>query len=211
MRGRPPLYDLTGQTFGSLTVEGRDPVDQRYWTCRCQCGKTIALLTAQLRWQHRKSCGCRKGFIRDRPKTWKGLARGYRAILVGLKDMIPPAVIEKMGPADSKGCSLCGIKPAKFLASVYGILDPRFNSVRENPDNWMTLCTVCRERMRVRFTRQSRDMTPESWFSLVPKGIPLPEGLRGAARLLLEHQLPAEQEGVAGIEARAKAQEALNA
>jgi hypothetical protein len=57
-----PLIDLTGRVFGGLTVIERDTSrtekDRTYWTCRCECGKTISVLAGSLR-KGQTSCGCR--------------------------------------------------------------------------------------------------------------------------------------------------------
>lgn len=56
------LQDLTGQTFGRLTVvertenKGKDAA----WLCRCQCGKEISVTGHHLKTGHTKSCGCYK-------------------------------------------------------------------------------------------------------------------------------------------------------
>lgn len=51
--------DLTGQTFGELTViEQTDNIcTARGWLCRCSCGKEVKLSTYVLVSGHTKSCG----------------------------------------------------------------------------------------------------------------------------------------------------------
>lgn len=56
-------YDLTGQTFGELTVIGRDydqPIGRRYWICRCSCGNYRSVSTSDLRGGDVTSCGCKR-------------------------------------------------------------------------------------------------------------------------------------------------------
>jgi hypothetical protein len=54
--------DLTGKTFGRLTVlkeeEVRSNSRQIKWVCRCNCGKTKAILGHNLRGGTSASCGC---------------------------------------------------------------------------------------------------------------------------------------------------------
>lgn len=58
--------DITGQTFGRLTVlrrspergNGKKPV--ALWECRCECGNTVITSGWALRSGHTASCGCRK-------------------------------------------------------------------------------------------------------------------------------------------------------
>ena len=56
------LKDLTGQHFGRLTViERSKKIDVRkrvYWTCRCECGNTVDILSSNLVRGLSTSCGC---------------------------------------------------------------------------------------------------------------------------------------------------------
>lgn len=59
--------DLTGQTFGRLTVIERDEDYVRKdgrraskWICKCECGKEISVLHSNLTRGNSKSCGCLK-------------------------------------------------------------------------------------------------------------------------------------------------------
>lgn len=64
-------HDLTGQTFGRLTVLGYDHSDEKhtFWKCKCSCPmKTIVVVRAdQLTSGHTKSCGCyHKDILREK-------------------------------------------------------------------------------------------------------------------------------------------------
>lgn len=58
--------DLTGQTFGQLTVIERDPWSGNgrkpvvHWRCRCGCGEIVSVSSYALKTGHTVSCGCRK-------------------------------------------------------------------------------------------------------------------------------------------------------
>lgn len=56
------LDDLTGRTFGRLTVLRRDtshPIGASvYWIGQCSCGKVVSVSADQLRKGETKSCGC---------------------------------------------------------------------------------------------------------------------------------------------------------
>lgn len=56
----PTLKDLTGQTFGLLTVVNRAPNknNRTMWHCRCECGNECDIRTDQLTRGVTKSCGC---------------------------------------------------------------------------------------------------------------------------------------------------------
>ena len=56
--------DITGQRFGKLTVISfirRDGNSQSYWSCLCDCGKTVVTRLSSLRAGVCKSCGCLNG------------------------------------------------------------------------------------------------------------------------------------------------------
>jgi len=58
------LVDLTGRTFGLLTVVGRGPSDVRgkaCWRCRCACGGETLVIGDNLRRGNTRSCGCAAG------------------------------------------------------------------------------------------------------------------------------------------------------
>ena len=52
--------DLTGKTFGKLTVLQRSPKKERkiYWDCECECGNHITVVGDALRQGIQLSCGC---------------------------------------------------------------------------------------------------------------------------------------------------------
>ena len=57
----PKLIDLTGKTFGRLTIIQRDfskPSRKAMWLCKCTCGKQVIVGSDHLRSGHSKSCGC---------------------------------------------------------------------------------------------------------------------------------------------------------
>jgi hypothetical protein len=58
------LVDLTGQTFGRLTVAGRaaenDPYRKARWDCICSCGGSVTVRSYDLRSGNTVSCGCYK-------------------------------------------------------------------------------------------------------------------------------------------------------
>jgi hypothetical protein len=54
------IHDLTGRTFGKLTVLRLDRVSRKkaFWRCRCACGNEIAVRSAHLLSGNTKACGC---------------------------------------------------------------------------------------------------------------------------------------------------------
>lgn len=71
------LIDLTGQTFGRLTVLRKD--DNRktncgsYWICKCSCGKEKSIRSSSLRRGEIQSCGCYRMEQVMKTKEEKGL------------------------------------------------------------------------------------------------------------------------------------------
>ena len=55
------LVDLTGATYGRLTVLRRDTTrtdHEVYWVCRCSCGKKTSTRGSLLKSGKTQSCGC---------------------------------------------------------------------------------------------------------------------------------------------------------
>lgn len=57
------LDDLTGRRYGMLTVDRRSGTLRgcRIWLCKCDCGNTSFVRTAQLNNGQAASCGCQRG------------------------------------------------------------------------------------------------------------------------------------------------------
>lgn len=61
--GKSTIVDITGQTFGKLTVIKQDDSDYDRtdgikWICKCECGNTVSILGSRLRTGATRSCGC---------------------------------------------------------------------------------------------------------------------------------------------------------
>ncbi|KKK55245.1 hypothetical protein LCGC14_3076500 [marine sediment metagenome] len=57
----PNVIDLSGQTFGRLTVRGmsaRRSSGHVHWSCECECGAIIDVRSVSLRDGITQSCGC---------------------------------------------------------------------------------------------------------------------------------------------------------
>ncbi len=54
--------DITGMTFGRLTVVGFDKIvrSRCFWNCKCECGNNTSVFGKDIRNGHTKSCGCIK-------------------------------------------------------------------------------------------------------------------------------------------------------
>jgi len=87
MGGR--FLDLTGQTFGRLTVINRADniivrADMQYacWNCVCECGKELKVRSADLNNGHTQSCGClqKERIIESRTKHGGSRDRLYQGV-----------------------------------------------------------------------------------------------------------------------------------
>lgn len=77
--------DLTGQTFGRLTVLGYTGLKRNnnaVWQCRCKCGNIHEVCGNNLKNGTTQSCGClhsevsRRTARRRMPSAWKNFGRG---------------------------------------------------------------------------------------------------------------------------------------
>lgn len=66
-KGMPKILDLTGQTFGLLTVLHQDGMiaKRKAWRCVCACGTEKTVRSEYLRNGDTTSCGCR---LRERQR-----------------------------------------------------------------------------------------------------------------------------------------------
>lgn len=57
-----PRIDISGQTFGMLTVVERTAQVDKHgcilWLCRCECGGVTVARASDLKSGHKRSCGC---------------------------------------------------------------------------------------------------------------------------------------------------------
>lgn len=62
MKNKKAIRDLTGQTFGRLTVMGLKETETRktYWMCQCDCGNVKSVRSDSLLCGAIRSCGCLK-------------------------------------------------------------------------------------------------------------------------------------------------------
>lgn len=73
------LMDLTGKTFGRLTVISRAPSrgPTTYWHCKCSCGNTREVASQSLRLEAARSCGCLRKELLTARNTSHGMKGSY--------------------------------------------------------------------------------------------------------------------------------------
>lgn len=78
-RVNPRVKDLTGQTFGRLTVIGFSGIrgDVSWWRCKCECGEEAEIRSTSLRNGHTKSCGCKS----NKPENLTGRTFGRLTVI----------------------------------------------------------------------------------------------------------------------------------
>lgn len=163
MRPGRPAVDMTGQSFGRLSVVGRhgSTSDGRaVWFCKCSCGVEKAIPGTSLRSGHSNSCGCKRADQNRSPEKIAKLTlpgqlaikrrafRSYqtgaatRGLLFDLKFKDFKKLIESV-------CSYCGKSPNP----INGVdrLDPFTGYVIEN---CTPACAVCN---RAKFTMSAAD------------------------------------------------------
>ena len=122
----PGLINLTGQTFGRLTVERRlvAPGEPR-WSCRCACGERVSVIGDNLRSGNTTSCGCaQREVVADR-NTSHGLSKAPEYSIWGgiKKRCLNPNYPEHRYYAD-RGITLCDEWVDDFSA-FYRHIGPR--------------------------------------------------------------------------------------
>ena len=109
------LIDITGQTFGKLTVIRRDENLKREpaWLCKCSCGKELTVIGKYLRYGYTKDCGCSIDLTGKKFWNWTVLERvenDYRGCMMWLcrcgcgTEKILPGYRFRLGHAKSCGC-----------------------------------------------------------------------------------------------------------
>ncbi len=91
MKRKPRAIDLTGLTFGALSVVGRAGAErsgEAKWICRCECGKSLVRRSSNLRREDApvQSCGCRNPAIGGRRDDITGLWFGRWLVLSRVSD-----------------------------------------------------------------------------------------------------------------------------
>lgn len=127
----PTLKDMTGQTFGELTVVGRAEVEDKHqarWICRCSCGDEVVVLGSILRKGDKKSCGCKSPRGKRGPRAvaekapnlpkvrrWVAERDGLLAVVRSARD---EALVEFDLTAKAWTCSECGPVSCDHVATA---------------------------------------------------------------------------------------------
>lgn len=151
--GRSKFIDLTGQTFGLLTVVRLTTKREHgsCWFCKCECGRTTTTTISRLRSGLTKSCGCLKG----RP-VLPGQKAGKNAMIsdykreANLRGIHFKLSNQAFFQLVKLPCHYCGSLPARRygtedkgnLFEANG-LDRVDSSLGYSPDNVVPCCKMC--------------------------------------------------------------------
>lgn len=120
----PIFIDLTGETFGRLTVLSRaeDIAGRVSWNCRCSCGKELVARAYNLRGGKTQSCGCLQREWARSKRTKHGRARKpdyTREIHLMRKYKLPIDAYNQMLAEQQHKCAICGYDFGKERGDTY--------------------------------------------------------------------------------------------
>lgn len=153
-------YDLTGQTFGFLTVISLAYDSKRIkWNCVCECGNTCTPRAEALKSGTTRSCGCKKGFFHSEKMSLPNnqgivnqLYRQYRHN-ANKRDIEFNLTLEQFVSYIFKDCTYCGSKPCKvrigggknryYKEIAYNGIDRIDSHAAYVDDNCVPCCYFC--------------------------------------------------------------------
>lgn len=83
-KGSPIIEDLTGRSFGKLTVIEKTGSRGSSWKCKCECGNTVIDFASNLLFGTRKTCGCYKNSPHSEEHK-KNISKGRKGKMTGDK------------------------------------------------------------------------------------------------------------------------------
>jgi hypothetical protein len=146
-RKRKSLPDLTGLTFGRLTVikffgyKERNNGNCRMWLCRCECGKETTPITENLKNGNSTSCGCLNREVICRPKgrqPYRSIGHGVAAknqVIHSYKNRAKRASLvwdltaEQIESLFAGECHYCGCAPSSRSNPRGGYGDYLYNGI----------------------------------------------------------------------------------
>jgi hypothetical protein len=150
--------DLTGKTFGKLTVvafigvttfgkEGK--TKKAMWKTQCMCGKEVIANTATLQNEHTTSCGSCSRLKPEGEASFNSVYREYK-YHAGLKGLCFLLTKEEFKNLTRRVCHYCGVVPQqvancgkKSTAYVYNGVDRKDNTQGYTEENSVPCCKVC--------------------------------------------------------------------
>lgn len=148
----PAFVDLTGQSFGRLTVirlDARRRGRHLYWQCLCICGKEVIVAGGHLRSRHTVSCGCAH-FLPADETAFREVFRCYQ-LNAKQHDRRFTLTAEQFRKITSSVCFYCGVVPSKEQKArtgngrsyLYNGIDRTDNSQGYTLENSVACCQTC--------------------------------------------------------------------
>lgn len=133
------MIDLTGQTFGRLTVIERAENRGRRvaWRCRCECGAETDVTSGSLRSGKSRSCGCLQ---RER------VAKANRTHEVLAYSTAHAHVMRERGKAKYHPCTDCSAPAVEWSydhTDADELTDPRGRAYSAKPEHYAPRCKAC--------------------------------------------------------------------
>ena len=164
------LLDITGQTFGNLTVlyrDGYNSVGRFTWKCSCTCGKDTWATSNQLKSGRKLTCGCSKKLPNGEGNlNWIFGQYKYSAKAREIKFTLSK---EQFKDLTSRNCYYCGFPPSTITTYrgsngiyKYNGVDRINNSKGYTSDNCVPCCDMCNKAKN----KHSKDKFLE-WISSV--------------------------------------------
>ena len=159
------VIDITGQTFGFLTVLYPTRKNGRFaWHCQCECGAEVDVDSNNLRTGKTQSCGCKKKTLISQKvsKDLTGKKFGYLTVLAPTEDRQNGSIVWKCqcdcgnicyiptsnlsrGHTKSCGCSTYTMSGEKLRLKLTGKKFGKLTVIKELPpenleSKWLCQC-----------------------------------------------------------------------
>lgn len=159
------VIDITGQTFGFLTVLYPTRKNGRFaWHCQCECGAEVDVDSNNLRTGKTQSCGCKKKALISQKvsKDLTGKKFGYLTVLAPTEDRQNGSIVWKCqcdcgnicyiptsnlssGHTKSCGCSTYTMSGKKLRLKLTGKKFGKLTVIKELPpenleSKWLCQC-----------------------------------------------------------------------
>lgn len=146
--------ELTGKKYQMLTVLSRSSKQtehgDRYWLCKCECGKSTELTTYKLLTRKIKSCGCMRGAPNPDPEyAIKNEIYGrykYQAKKRGYSFSLGKEIFHKLIKGN---CYYCGNTLSNSMIGQsgriikYNGIDRKNNNIGYTVKNCVSCCSDC--------------------------------------------------------------------
>lgn len=111
----PNVVNMTGRTYGRLTVLERSDNDKRgnaMWLCKCECGNVKAILGGSLRQGSTRSCGCMLSELSKRRMTELLTKHGFSgkklySVYRAMRERCEKQTCKSYGNYGGRGISVC--------------------------------------------------------------------------------------------------------